>query len=383
MDLLTPEELRRLIQKKETPCVSIFMPTYRTSPETKQNPIRFKNLLREAEKRLKEGGLRITEARKLLKPTKALLKDSIFWQFQSDGLAVFISPDIFHYYHLPFPFEELLVVTDRFHIKPLLHLLSKDGRFFILALSQNEVRLFQCTRHSVNEFELEGVPKSMAEALKYDDPEKQLQFHTRTPGGTGVRAAIFHGQGVGIDDTKDNILRYFHQIDHGVQKLLRGERAPVVLAGVDYLFPIYREANTFLNLMDEGISGSPEGLRAEELHKKAWDIAEPYFLKSQEEAANQYRQLTGSERVSNDVRKIVQAAYDGRVDLLFAAVGIHQWGTYDPETLTVHLHKEAEPGDEDLLDFAAIHTFLNGGTVYAVEPEKVPDEAPLAALFRY
>jgi hypothetical protein len=26
---------------------------------------------------------------------------------------------------------------------------------------------------------------------------------------------------------------------------------------------------------------------------------------------------------------------------------------------------------------------LNGGTVYAVEPEKVPDDAPLAAVFRY
>jgi hypothetical protein len=47
------------------------------------------------------------------------------------------------------------------------------------------------------------------------------------------------------------------------------------------------------------------------------------------------------------------------------------------------LRDEPQPGDEDLLDSAAVHTFLNGGTVYAVEPVEVPDEATLAAVFRY
>jgi hypothetical protein len=383
MELFTSKELRGLIQKKEIPCVSIYLPMYRVSPETKQNSIRFKNIIREAEQRLRTSGLRIKEVRKILKPARTLLKDSIFWQHQSDGLAVFISPEVFRYFYLPFHFKELLVVTDRFHIKPLLQLFSMDGQFYILALSQNEVKLFQCTRYSISELDLEGVPKSMAEALKYDDLEKQLQFHTQTPSGTGGRAAIYHGHGTGIDDAKDNILRYFRQIDDGLRELLQEERAPFILAGVEYLFPIYREANTFLNLMEEGISGNPEALMAEELREKAWDIMESYFLKAQQEAAEQYRQFAASERASKDVREIVQAAYDGRVDLLFVAVGIHQWGTHDPETMEVHLHLEAEPGDEDLLDFAAIHTFLNGGTVFAVEPDKVPDGAILAALFRY
>jgi hypothetical protein len=47
------------------------------------------------------------------------------------------------------------------------------------------------------------------------------------------------------------------------------------------------------------------------------------------------------------------------------------------------VHEEAEPSDEDLLDFAAAQTLLNSGTVYAIEPEKVPDETLLAAVFRY
>lgn len=383
MNLLSREELKMLIEKPEGWSVSIYMPTHRVSPETKQDPIRFKNLLREAEERLKQAGLRSPEAKKLLKPAKALIRNGLFWQYQSDGLATFISSQEFFPYRLPLKFDELLVVTDRFHIKPLLPLFSNDGRFFVLALSQNDVRFFHCTRYSAYEVELEGVPRGLSEALKYDAPEKQLQFHTRTPSATGERAAMFHGQGMGADNAKNNILRYFQQVDNGLRSILREERAPLIFAGVDYLLPIYREANSYSHLMEPGIAGNPEGLKAEEVHEQAWKIVEPYFLKKQEEAMAQYRQLAGSERASNSLNAIVQRAYDVRIDILFVAVGIQQWGFFDLKTRMVHLHPEAEPGDEDLLDFAAVLTFLNGGKVYAVKPEEMPDEAPVAAVFRY
>jgi hypothetical protein len=383
MELFPREELKTLVKRREGPCISIYMPTHRAFPETKQDPIRFKNLLREAEDRLKGAGLRSPEARRLLKSAKTLINDGLFWQHQADGLAAFISSDGFYRYRLPLKFDELLVVTDRFHIKPLLHLLTNDGRFYILALSQNEVRLFQCSRYSIREVELEDVPRSLSEALKYEDPQKQLQFHTQTPGGTGKRAAMFHGHGVGKDDTKDNILRFFHQVDHGLQKILREERAPLLLAGVDYLLSIYQEANSYSHVMEEGIAGNPEGLKPEELQKEAWSLVESYFLKVQQEATAQYRQLAGGDWASNEIEKIIPAARDGRVDLLFVAVGVQQWGTFDPVTFSIHLHEEPGPGDEDLLDFAALHTLLNGGTVYAVKPAEVPGQGPLAAVFRY
>jgi hypothetical protein len=383
MDLLKTDELKTLIQTRVGPCVSIYMPTHRPFPETKQDPIRFKNLLREAEERLKAAGLRSPDAKRLLKPAKTLIKDGLFWQYQADGLAAFISSGGFYRYRLPLKFDELIVVTDRFHIKPLLHFFTSDGRFYILTLSQNEVRLFQCSRYSIREVELEDVPRSLREALEYDDPQKQLQFHTQTPKGKGERAAMFHGHGVGKDDTKDNILRFFHQVDHGLQKILREERSPLVLAGVDYLLPIYQEANSYSHVMEEGIAGNPEGLKPEEIQKEAWRLVEPYFMKVQQEATAQYKQLAGSDRASNKIEKIIPAAREGRVDLLFVAVGVQRWGTFDPVTFSIHLHGEPGPGDEDLLDFVALHTLLNGGTVYAVKPEEVPDEAPVAAVFRY
>lgn len=391
MDLLTKNDLKTLMERQNGLCVSIFMPTHRAWPETQQESIRLKNLLRTAEEYLVRNGLRAPEARKLLEPPQIFFTDTSFWRYQSDGLAMFLSPHVFRYYRIPLRFEELIVVSNRFNIKPLLPLLSSEGRFFILALSQNNIRLFQGTHYSISEVNLEGdnIPTSISEALKYTDIEKQLQFHTRTTPFVGEspmvteRAGEFFGQREDIDQARKNILEYFNNVDKGLHELLRNEKAPLVLAGVDYLLPIYREKNSYPYLMERGITGSPKGISENDLHKQAWDIVRPYFQKSQEDAAAKYRQFDNTGHTSNEIKEILTAANQGRVESLFVAVGIHQWGRFDTDTDTILLHENEEAGDEDLLDLAAVLTLLKGGDVYAVEPEKVPSPSLLAAVLRY
>jgi len=380
MNVLTRSNLKLLMEIHQGPCVSIFMPMHRSGPETQQDPIRFKNLLREAEERLITRGLPAPEAKELLDSAQKLLQGDLFHQRQSDGLAMFLSVEMFRCYLLPFVFKALVIVTDRFHIRPLLPLLSGDGRYYILALSQNKVRLLQGTHYSVNEVALADVPKNLAETLTDDDSWKGLQMHSGISGGKGKLSAITHG---GEVDNRENIQRYFRRIDKGLHELVRDERAPLVLAGVDYLHPIYKEVNTYPHLMEDGIGGNPEGLSAKELHTQAWTVVRPYFQKAQQEAVDQYKQFISSGRASNRVRKIIPAAYHGRIELLFTVPDFQQWGTFDPSTDEIHLHKKEKTGDEDLLEFAAIQTLLNGGTVYVVEPEKMPDTGSLAAVFRY
>jgi hypothetical protein len=363
--------------------VSLYMPTHRHIPETEQDPIRFKNLLREAEERLIACGLSSKKVRELLQPAQKLLEDASFWKFQSDGLALFLSANLFRTYRLPFRFAEMAVVTTRFHLKPLLQVLTGDGRFFILALSQKQVRLLEASAYNVSELELEHVPENLAEVLGAYDFEKQLQFHSPSTGGLGKQGTIYHGHGVGADDVKGKLLQYFRQIDEGLREFLKGEQSPLVFAGVDHLFPIYKEANSYPYLLEEVVTGNPESLSAEALRQKAWAIAQPVMLKARQEAKDKYLRLAGTGRASNQLAEIAPAAFEGRVESLVVAVGVQQWGSFDPDQVEVRLHEEAEPGDEDLLDFTAFHTFLNGGAVYAVEPERVPGAGLLAAVFRY
>jgi len=383
MDAITMAELKTFLTGYPGWHVSLFMPTHRAGRETEQDPIRFKNLLREAEERLLAKGLRSPEVREILKPAQRLLQEPGFWRHQSDGLAVFFTAEEFHSYRLPLPFEELVVISHRFHLKPLLPFFASDGHFYILALSQNQVRLLEGTRNTVDEIDLESMPQSITEALQYERFQKHAQFHTGTTSAqTGDRSGMFHGHDPS-DEDKSRILRWFHKIDDELPNLLVGRQSPIVLAGVEYLFPLYKEANSYPHLVEEGIPGSPEELMPEELHAQAWPLVQPFFMQAQEQAAAQYRQLSSTGQTTTDVKEAVLAAHHGQVDLLFVALGVQVWGNFDPSTNTVHVHQAPEAGDEDLLDLAAIQSILNGGTVYAVELEQVPEHTPLAAVFRY
>src|SRR5438552_17757468 len=124
MDLLSNNELRELMEDRRGPCISIFLPSHRGAwaPEIRQDQIRFKNLLRDAKDRLLERGLRNTEVAELTDPVHELIDNDTFWEQQSDGIAVFRSPEVLRYYRLPVNFngQELVTVNDRFYIKPLL-----------------------------------------------------------------------------------------------------------------------------------------------------------------------------------------------------------------------------------------------------------------------
>lgn len=385
MDKITRHDLKPLLEHSADACVSCFVPMEQAGKETRQNPIRVKNMFREAVERLTTQGMAASDAESMLKPLQRLLDDSAEWQAQSDGLAIFCSPNLFQTYRLPLRFDELLVVAPRFHLKPLLPMFTSNDQFYILALSQGSIRLLQGTRAHVDEVALPpDMPTSIEEALGYDTAEKQLQFHTNVPiGRGGQQAAQFHGHGTPDEQHRSRLLRYFLEVDRGMQQILAGEQAPLVLAGVEYLLPLYRDRNTYPHLIEEGVMGNPDHLRPEELHAQAWEIVEPYMQQEQQRAVERYHQDSARAQSSDEIRTVVPAAAFGRVDTLFVATGVQTWGSFNPSDSTLQLHPEPLPGDEDLLDFAAVHTLLHSGTVYAVPADRVPGGGPVAALFRY
>ena len=381
-DLLRPEQVRELAGHQGGPCVSVFLPAHRMTPDSGQDAIRLRNLLDEAEKRLVAGDLRAPVAREVLRPGRDLLRPGWFWSYQSDGLAVFLAPGWSRIFRLPKEFPELVVVTGRFHIKPLLALLAA-GRFYVLALSQNQVRLLEGTPHNIQEVELAGVPRSLRQTLKHDDLEKELGLHIAGRGGPKARA-VFHGHGIGGEVDKALLERFLRQVDDGLREVLKTGTAPLVLAAVDYEQAMFRQLTRYPHVLGEGIGGNPEELRPAELHERAWAIVEPVFAQAQHQAAQRYQEAAGQGQGAVwAVTEVVRAALQGQVDTLFVASGEQRWGTADPRTLRVTIHDQPQPGDEDLLDRAAVHTMLTSGTVFAVPAQQVPGPGPAAALLRY
>ena len=170
----------------------------------------------------------------VLAPLWRLVDDGLFWQDQSDGLALYSRLGWWRSLRVPLDLPELAVVADRFHISPLLPLLASDGHFFVLALSQNQIRLLEGTRDRLEEAHLPGIPLGVRDALQGEEAHKQLQLYVADRGGVGARG-IFHGHGSAGDVQKDQVLRYFRKANRALREVLAGDRAPMVLAAVTTL----------------------------------------------------------------------------------------------------------------------------------------------------
>lgn len=388
--MLDAHAVRELIDDRGTPRISVFLPTHERGPETQQDPIRFSNLLDEAERSLADGGVR--NAGELLEPARRLLKDDDFWLHQGRGLAVFLSPDGLELFRLPIELREKVVVSDRFHVKPLLALLTGDGRFHVLALSQARVRLFEASRDSIRELDLHDVPESLRDVVGYDFEERSLQFH---PSARGARAAVgagagagagvvFHGHGSAKDDSKPELRKYVKAVDRGILRLLPERNQPLVVAAVDYVAALYRQTSKHPHIAEGVVEGNPDRRSPEELRDEAWKIVEPLFQAARDAATSRYRELGGGDsgHTSDELERVVPAAFAGRVQTLFVARDVEQWGRYDPDTTQLVLHGERAADDDDLLDVAAAETLVRNGEIYAIDAEGMPGSA-IAAIFRY
>jgi hypothetical protein len=352
MDNLSREELQTLAEAPGTPCVSIYLPMHRTAPSPHLDVVQLKDLLRDAEGQLTATGMRSPEARALLQPVEALLDDDAFWSDRGDGLAIFRSPSFFRAFRLPLTFRSLVVVGPRFHVTPLMPMLMDETHFYILALDEGVARLLEATPFSYHEVQIPDPPRGSAPP-------------TTSRGDKGPQ------------------VEYFRELDSALHRVLHDKTAPLILAAVEYYFPLYRHANSYRHLLEEGVLGSPAGWSDRELHERARDVMQRYLDRSRQEAAEQYRNMAAGRRASNRLEEVLREANKGRVQFLFLAANEHRWGRFDPSRDTVQVHPQHEPGDEDLLGRVALDTFVNHGKVWTVQADEVPDRAPLAAVFCY
>lgn len=382
MKLFTKEELRDLTAIRDTPCVSIFIPTERAGQEVQKARIELKNQLGKAYEKLAKNGMRAPKAEEMLKSAKELLDDTMFWQYQSDGLAVFLSDNVFQYYRVPIRFNAMAVVKNHFYVKPMLPLFGSERSYYVLAASQNLVRLIQCGDDGAKEVSVSNMPLSLAEALKYDDPEKSLNYHTNSH-HNGQSVAVFHGLGGGTEDNKTNILRFFKMVDHALLGYLSNDRSPLILFAVDYLHPIFSAASSLDHLMKDGIVGNPDEMSIQQIMNISKAYMEPFFQKDEKQAIRQYDQYRAGGRTSEKLKEIISAAISGRVETLFVTDGLQYWGFYDERNDMVHKAGKYNPDSEDLYEMAAVHTLFHDGKVFVESPEQMPKGAEVAAILRY
>lgn len=381
MDYFGRDQLKELFQIDTAPAVSIYMETHRRGSEVAAQPLRLRAAIEEAKSLLDQEGAGSGDD--VLGPLEALVGNRDFWNHQADGLALFASRDFGRLYRLPVRLRDMVVVGPTFHTKPLIEFLQAPERFWVLSVSQKEVRIWEGTVTELAPMNLATVPTSLQEALGTVIVTDRLNL--RSPRGRGA-APIFHGHGAGKDDTKQELEKFFRAVDAGVRELLADEIGPIILAAVDYYHPIYHHVSRLENLADEGIVGNISGWDEARIHGAAWPIAKKSVERKLDVALDLWESSYGRGKTESELSSIARLAVAGRIRLLLADEGRTVWGRIDRATGDIEVIREGgadpEPGAVDLLDELAELTIHYGGRALVLSGEKMPTETGIAAVLR-
>lgn len=386
MKKLNKEIYEELLDIEDHMCISMYFPTFRMGPDIKQNAIRFKQRIREAEDKLYAMDLTKNQVETILKPASNLVDETKFWQNQSESLVVFLNGEDLRYYNLPFETKEKTVLSNKFYTKPLIPLFNEDNEYYILAISQNENRFFKGSKQFIEEIQLKNVQKNVDEMKTEDDPGKELPVRISSPVSNSSLSynKTSQGQATDNDFDRNQVDKYFRAIDESLSKYKKNN-PPLILAGVEYLTTIFKENSKYNNIVEESIKGNPEILDPKDLHEKSWVIMEEKLNKIQEIAEAKYKQYKGqnNQLYSNSLSKIIPQAYKGQIETLFIAEDLEKWGTFDPENNKVRIFNDEKFEAEDLVGYAAALTSTRGGNVYSLSKDELPDDSDIAAVLRY
>lgn len=358
METLSNEDLRRLAAPVGGPCLTVYAAL--TPGRADENKTRLGALAARAAASL--GGLAEgADVARILAPLRRVVAGEVDIP-AGEGLAHFASPDTHATVALRVRPPESVAVQSVFVIRPLLSEVC-EAAYFLLALSHREAALYHGTAAGLSRVEVPGMPEGIEGALRTHDSDEPLTLHSFRRDGA---EAIFHGHGVGIDDHKDDLVRYFRAIDRALHPVLRDESDPLVLAGVAYLFPLYAKANTYPHLRPVGVQGNPDHATATALHRAAWPLVVEGADTEADRNVNRFHKARGAGRAAYDVRDVVEMAVAGGVETLLLTPGARAWGRYVLAEHRAGVNQTPVSGDDELWNFAAVHVLRHRGNVYEV-----------------
>lgn len=367
-DIPTRSDLERLLSERRVGCVSIYLPTSTITQQTEGDRIELKNLSAEAIGQLADAGMDKREVDELTEVLDDLVADDVFWTRQAHSLAIFATPEGARTFRLPNRLSGMVEVSDRFHVKPLLRAVTFPQAAFVLALSQNAVRLLEVAADvPPSEVAVPGMPRDAASAVG--------------KASIGDRSADRRIQG--SEGQKVRLRQYSRRIEEALRPTLSGLDLPLILAGTEPLQSIFRTVSTYPHLAPGFIRGNPDEISDADLAAESRSVLDELYARELADLRSLYEARAAQGRASDDMGAIARAATFGAVDTAFVDIDETVPGFVDDETGALTLDEDDDAVNYGVVDEIARRVLLTRGRALAVRREDIPGGGPVAAILRY
>lgn len=365
VDIPTRDDIRELVTERGPARVSIYLPTTPVTREAQADRTALKNLANEALKQL--AGHDKREVRVIEEELLDLVDDTEFWDFQANSLAVFVTPEHLRTFRLPSRLQARVEVGDRFFVKPLLRAVTAPQSAYVLALSQNGVRVVEVSGDlPAAPVKVDGMPKDAASFVG------RASLADRSPSGRIQ----------GDEGLKVRLVQYARRVDRVLRDLLGGHETPLILAAAEPLRSIYRSVQSYPHLAAGTIDGNPDTTTDAELAAAARGVLDERFAAELAGLRKLYGERFAEGRATADVAQAARAATAGAVQTLLIDIDEVLPGTMD-ERGAVTFAQEADKTNHGLIDEIAGRALLTGARVLAVRRDDLPGGGGLAAILRY
>jgi hypothetical protein len=380
MDSLNRDYATGLFNNPEPPCLSLYQPTHRVHPDNEQDPIRFRNLVKQLEQSLRRD-YSTRDVRPLIEPFHKLAEDHAFWNCALTGLAVLGAPGLFRAYRLQRPVPELAIVADSFHLKPLLRILQSADNYQLLGLSRQKISFFEGNRDALDEVELDpAVLRSPREAHGGEAKEFHVSQWTSSAGAPGVH----YSEGDRSDIVENDATRFFRALDRAIlEHYSRPSRLPLLLAALPENQSLFRQISRNPFLISEPINFYPDDLSGDALRKAAWQVIEPHYLERLAGLIEMFGAAKARELGSENLGDIAKSAVAARVAALLVEADRQIPGRIDAATGEIQFADLANPDVDDVLDDLAELVLKHGGQVVIVPKERMPAQTGAVAIYRF
>jgi hypothetical protein len=365
-DVPTRGQIARLLDTRDPYSVSIYLPTDPVSDGNAER-IAFGNLVSQALNQL--GALEVPRAQleELREALEDVQEEEEFWASQARSLATFATPDSLVTFRLPNRLSEMVEVSDRFYVKPLLRVQTFPQVAFVLAIAQGSCRL------------VEVEPDMPASTVRVPDlPDDVAAAAGRS--SISDKAPIRRIQG--REGQKVRMRIYARKVDQALRPLLNGVQVPLLLAAAEPMASIYRSVNSYPHLADTVIGGNPETATDAELAARGREVLDELYAAELAGVRERYDALASSGRGTGDVAEIARAATFGLIDVLMLDIDAAMTGTINETTGVVNT-AEAGPSTYGIVDEIARRVWKANGRVLAVRAQDIPGGGPAAAILRY
>lgn len=347
------------------PCVTITLPTHRTSPDNRQDPIRLKNLVREAAERL-TGELGKREVEGVLRGLEQLA-EGIDHEHNLDGLALFVSAETVRAEKVPFTLPERVIVDESFFTRDLVFAMNRSPRYWVLALSEQPTRLFEATRDDLEEVN-DGTPFPM------------------THSGRGGGRTLPSDPAVNVSQLRDEHHRvFFRSVDEALGTFLAADPLPVAVVGVDRWIAFFREVTSHGDQIVTTLTGNHDTTSAHELGKLVWPLVRESLAARRAGIHGELEAAVGGQRSASTLGEVWRFAHEGRGQTLVVEENYHEAATVDETGL--RLLPAGEGGGptalDDAVDEVIAKVLAMGGRVVFADDGTLAKHSRIALILRY